>query len=292
MRRATILVAAVLLAVPALAGEPLHVLVVNDDGVDAPGIAAMAATLEADPAYRVTVVAPAEHQSGRSHAVVTRGPVRVRRHAPVGGAPAWAVAATPATTVRVALSALLADDPPQLVVSGINRGENDGILAWYSGTVGAAREAAIAGIPAVAVSLELDWERPAPDYTAAARLARPVVDAVARHGLPPGVLLNVNVPRDTATVKGYRLARMSVAPSSVERFDLERVDPDGTRYYAPRWRPAQDEDPGTDTWALDHGWVTVVPLGLEQTRLDAFPLLGWVAGLEPPVPPSAAANGG
>ncbi len=266
----------------AVAGEPFHVMIVNDDGIGEAGIAALAAELAKDPSYRVTVVAPASHQSGKSQAVVTRGPIAVRRHDPVGGCEAWSVDGTPATTARMGIGAILADDPPQLVLSGINWGENDGILAWYSGTVGAAREAVVAGVPAVAFSLELDWSDPKPDFAAAARLIKPIVDAVRTTPPPPGVLLNVNVPKDTAHVKGYRLARMSTARSEKTEFVLVRTADDGTEYYQPKWRPAQSEDQGTDTWALDAGWITIVPLGLDQTELEAFPMLGWVASLPNP----------
>ena len=154
--------------------------------------------------------------------------------------------------------------------------------------MGAARESVIAGVPAIALSLELDWSDPRPDFALAARLVKPLVDDVRRHPLPPGVLLNVNVPRDTAHAKGYRLARMSTAHSEHEGFVLARTGEDGTRYYQPRWRPAQNEDQGTDTWALDAGWITVVPLGLDQTRLDAFPLLGWVTATRLPSPARTA----
>jgi 5'-nucleotidase len=290
-RLMSILVLVAALASPLWAGEPFHVMIVNDDGVDAPGIAALAAELSKDTSYRVVVVAPATHQSGMGHAVVTNGPIVVRRHDPVGGCPAWSVGGTPATTARMGVAALLADDPPDLVLSGINRGENDGILAWYSGTVGAAREAVIAGFPAVAFSLELNWSDPHPDFAAAARLAKPVVDAVRRHPLPPGVLLNVNIPRDTNSVKGYRLARMSIARSKHEGFVQVETREDGARLYQPKWRPAQNEDQGTDTWALDAGWVTVVPLGLDQTRLDAFPVMGWVVSLQLPAMPEPSPQG-
>ncbi len=282
------LLLSVLLPAAVGAGEPFHVMIVNDDGIDEPGIAALAAEIASDPSYRVTVVAPASHQSGKSQAVVTHGPIAVREHAPVGGCAAWSVDGTPATAARMGIGAVLADDPPSLVLSGINWGENDGILAWYSGTVGAARESVVAGVPAVAFSLELDWSDPKPDFAAAAVLAKVVVDAVREHPLPPGVLLNVNVPKDTAHVRGFRLARMSTARSEQTEFVLVRTGEDGTAYYQPKWRPAQSEDRGTDTWALDAGYVTIVPLGLDQTELSAFPLLGWVAGL-PNVPrPDAA----
>jgi len=105
---------------------------------------------------------------------VTRSEIKVVEHAPVAGCTAWSVDATPATVARVALTALLVDDFPDLVISGINRGENDGLGAWTSGTVAVAREGAYAGIPSLAVSLQLDWSDPQPDFEAAARWAKPV----------------------------------------------------------------------------------------------------------------------
>ena len=146
------------------AGEPVHVLVANDDGIDALGIEAIAAVIAADPAYRVTVVAPARQQSVSGHGLITRSEIEVVEHTEVAGCTAWSVDATPATVARVALTALLVDDSPDLIVSGINRGENDGLGAWTSGTVAVAREGALAGIPSLAVSLQLDWSDPKPDF--------------------------------------------------------------------------------------------------------------------------------
>jgi len=222
---------------PASAGEPVHVLVANDDGIDSPGLVAIAAVLAADPGYRVTVVAPKSQQSVSGHALITRREVEVTEHAPVAGATAWAVDATPATVARLALTALLADDPPDLVVSGINRGENDGLGAWTSGTVAVAREGAYAGIPAVAVSLQLNWDDPQPDFSAAARWAKPIVDAVRDEGLPRGVYLNVNVPVDPAAIRGYRVVRMGLNESEEARYVLARADSDGTRWFVSRWKP-------------------------------------------------------
>lgn len=260
-------------ALSAVAGEPVHVLVSNDDGIDAPGLEAIVGVIAADPAYRVTVVAPARQQSVSGHGLVTRSEVEVVEHAAVAGCAAWSVDATPATVARVAVTALLADDPPALVVSGINRGENDGLGAWTSGTVAVAREAAYAGIPAVAVSLQLDWSDPRPDFAAAARWAKPVVDAVRDNGLPPGVYLNVNVPVDTGAVRGFRVARMGLDLSEEARYVLARADSDGARWYASRWKPPIETTPGGDSHALANGWVTISPLGLDQTADGAFPLL-------------------
>ncbi len=266
------LVAVLLVACVATAEERIHVMVANDDGIDAPGLAALAEVLAADPAYRVTIVAPAEQQSVTGHAHVTRREVPVREHAPIADSTAWSVGGTPATVVRLGLTALLVNDPPDIVVSGINRGENDGLGAWTSGTVAAAREAALVGIPAVAFSLQLDWDDPKPDFAAAARWAKPLVDAVRTAGLPAGVYLNVNIPRDTGSIRGYRLARMGVTPPAVARFEPVR-DEAGAQWYRSRWRPPDDTEPGTDNSALESGWVAIAPLGLDQTDYRALSII-------------------
>ncbi len=278
------------LVLMALAAAPLsaadeaktfHVMVVNDDGIDAPGIEALAAALHADPAYRVTVVAPTEHQSGKGSALTYGQDIALRPHAPVGGAPAWSVDATPATTARVGLAYVLVEDPPDLVVSGINRGENVGRIAWYSGTVGAAREALLAGSTAVAFSLQLDWSDPRPDFEDAARWAKPVIDALLRQPLPPGVLLNVNIPRDPGAIRGYRVCRQGLERPQVAHFELVREE-EGIRYLKSRWAPALGTDPGSDTTALHLGWVTLTPLSLDSTAYRAIPELTLLADLEPP----------
>jgi len=255
------------------ADEPIHVLVANDDGIDAPGIEAIAAVIAADPAYRVTVVAPAQQQSVSGHGLITRSEIKVAEHPEVAGCTAWSVDATPATVARVALTALLVDDFPDLVVSGINRGENDGLGAWTSGTVAVAREGALAGIPSIAVSLQLDWSDPQPDFEAAARWAKPVIDAVRDSGLPPGVYLNLNIPVDTEAVRGFRIARMGLDQSEEARYVMARADSDGTRWYASRWKPPKETTPGGDSNALASGWATIAPLGLDQTVEGVFPLL-------------------
>jgi 5'-nucleotidase len=255
------------------AEQPIHVLVSNDDGIDSPGLAAIARVIAADPAYRVTVIAPKHQQSVSGHALVTRREVEVTAHEPVAGCPAWSVDATPGTVARIGFTALLADDPPQLLVSGINRGENDGLGAWTSGTVAVAREGAYAGVPAVAVSLQLNWDDPQPDFEAAARWAKPVIDAIREEGLPEGVYLNVNVPVDVNAIRGYRVARMGLDRSDEARYEVAREDPDGTRWYVSRWSPPTDPEPGSDSRALNSGWVAITPLGLDQTAEIAFPML-------------------
>lgn len=271
--RFAFLVMTSLVVVTCAGAEPrFHVMVANDDGVDAPGLAAVAAVLTADPSYRVTVVAPAEQQSGQGHAIMYKAPIPVRPHPPVAGAPTWSVAATPATVVKIGLSGLLPGDPPDLVISGINRGENVGRTAWYSGTVGAAREAALNGVPAIAVSLELDWAAPAPDWVDAATWTKRLVDAVRRHGLADGVFLNVNIPRAPARTRGFRVTRMGLGPDAESRYVLERKE-GGADWYVARWRPAESDARGTDVQALEEGYIPVTPLGLDQTAYRELPEL-------------------
>ena len=187
LRSATMLIGLVLLTGCAAATEaevPYHVMLVNDDGIDSPGLAAVAAVLTADPSYRVTVVGPADQQSGVGHAIVIRREIAIRSYGEIGGAPAWSVDATPASVTAVGLTVVLENDPPDLVISGINKGENIGRAAWYSGTLGAAREAVLRGIPAIALSLELDWSDPKPNWKAAATHTKPLVDMVRSEPAP------------------------------------------------------------------------------------------------------------
>jgi len=254
------------------AQAPTHVMLVNDDGIESPGLAAVAAVLAADPSYRVTVVAPAEQQSGVGHGLTIRREMAVRPHADVGGAPAWSVNGTPASVTGAGLTVVLAGDLPQLVVSGINKGENVGRAAWYSGTIGGAREAVMRGIPAVALSLELDWSDPQPDWASAARFAKPVIDAVRERPLPPGTLLNVNFPRETAAARGYRVTRLNLEPDSVSRYEVDREE-DGVRFISSRWAPAQEAVLGTDAAAIADGWIPITPLNLDQTAYEVLPEL-------------------
>jgi len=255
------------------AEEPTyHVLLTNDDGISSPGLAAVAEVLAADPSYRVTVVAPAEQQSGKGTALTLRDDIEVRPSTAIAGWPAWSVMATPATTVQIALTVVLAEDPPDLVVSGINRGENIGRSAWYSGTVGAAREAAFAGVGSIAFSLELDWDDQRPDFPGAARWVVPLADAVRAHGLPEGVCLNVNIPHDIPSIRGFRLARMGLAPPETFGFDVVR-ESGRVKWYRGRWRPPVEDGVGTDIQLLEVGWIPIVPLGLDQTDYPSLAVL-------------------
>jgi 5'-nucleotidase len=238
---------------------PYRILVTNDDGVRAPGIAALAAALES--VGDVTIVAPAENQSGKGHSISITDPVYVDTVTLAGGLQAFGATATPASCVKIAVLALL-DERPNLVISGINRGVNVGRVAYVSGTVGAAREAALHGIPSIASSL--DTASGFSDYTAAAKATADIAATIKANGLPDGVFLNVNVP--AGVPKGVRVATQSKLTGE-ERW-VENKNPRGRRYFWNDYEePTKDADPASDVSALAEGYVAVVPL--HATEYDA-----------------------
>ncbi len=235
------------------AAAPYRILVTNDDGVRAPGLLAVVEALR--DLGEVTVVAPLENQSAKSQALTITDPIYADEVELPGGLKAIALSATPATCVKVALATLLSPRP-DLVVSGINRGYNLGMTAYISGTVGAAREAALEGVPAVAASLQASGH---PNYEAAAQILRDVVALVKTRGLDRGVFLNLNVPAGTrAALRGLRLARQS-AQMGLETF-VERRTPAGRRYFWSVYRDPSGDPEGTDLWAVEHGYAALTPL--------------------------------
>jgi 5'-nucleotidase len=233
------------------AQAPFRILVTNDDGVRAPGILALAQALAA--IGEVTVVAPSENQSGKGHSLSITDPVYVDSVSLPGGLNALAATATPASCVKLALLALL-KERPNLVVSGINRGYNLGMTAYVSGTVGAAREAALQGIPAIASSMHVTnaWN----DYTAAAKFTTQVAEMVKKDGLAPGVFINMNIP--TGMPKGMRVTTQSQLMG--EEKWVEHTNPRGRRYFWNDYRDSEKDVPGTDVALAAEGYVTVVTL--------------------------------
>lgn len=243
---------------PAGDKDPLRILVTNDDGIEAPGISALFDALS--PLGKVTVAAPSRGYSATSHAIVIDGPILVRE-SERKGARWYAIDAFPATCVRLALENLL-DEPPDIVVSGVNRGENVGVVAFYSATVACAREAAIKGIPAFAVSLE---SGPDMDYAAAAEAAALIIKEGPVGRWTRGTYLNINVPaRKRAEIKGFRVVPQDLRASR-ELYE-GRVNPAGVRYFWPYYTPL--ETPGTaatDIGAVRDGFVAITPFRLDQT---------------------------
>jgi 5'-nucleotidase len=250
-------------ASPAAAAQrPYRILVTNDDGVRAPGILAVAQALQS--LGEVTIAAPAENQSGKAHSIVTSDPIFVDQVMLAGGLRAFSIVATPASCVKVGVRALMTERP-DLVVSGINRGYNLGLVTYVSGTVGAAREAALLGIPAIASSLSVEET----NYAAAAEIVRRIAELVHQRGLDAGVLLNINVPPGTSTaIKGVRVTRQS-AQTGEERFEEQR-SPTGRRMFWSIWKEPTGDAEGTDVWATEHGYAAVTPLRAGEFDAKTF----------------------
>lgn len=244
-------------AVPAAQQAPFTILLTNDDGYGAPGINALAAALA--PLGEVIVVAPAADQSGKGHSIVTASyPILASERRQPNGAVWYALDAPPATCTRVGVDSLLGRRP-DVVISGINRGENLGINVYLSGTLGGAREAAILGIPAIAVSARA--AAPA-DYEKSAEYIRRLVEELrAKQMLKPGLFLNVNVP--AGEIKGVKVTRLSVTPNH-EDYE-RRASPRGRPYFWSRWRPLDDDAEGTDVWAFARGYIAVTPMVVDTT---------------------------
>lgn len=239
----------------------MRFLVTNDDGILAPGIAALAEALR--PLGEVDVVAPISGQSGAAHAITFMHPLICERISIGGKAFGWGVDGSPADCVKVGVSEL-SEARPDLVVSGINAGSNLGVDVIYSGTVAAAVEAAFIGIPSLAISLEAGGGF---DFPAAAAEARAIVQRALALGISPGMVLNVNIPRlDRGRPRGLRIVPQSTAPWT-DTYD-RRIDPRGRTYF---WlgdaggRTAED-DTDTDLNALRAGYITITPLQYDLTQ--------------------------
>ncbi len=249
----------------------MKILVTNDDGIDSPGLHALARAMR--PLGQVWVVAPDRERTAAGHALTLHKPLRIERLEPR----VFSVNGTPTDCVNLALKQLLRGTPA-LVVSGINRGVNLGDDVTYSGTVSAALEGTIMGIPSIAVSQEV---RKTFRYDVAAFYAARVARAALRYGLPDETLLNVNVPdRPRAKIAGVRVTALSR-----RRFDepiIEKTDPHGRKYY---WiagtRVSWSRQENSDHEALRRGFVTITPIHLDVTHHEAIEQLReWEALIE------------
>ncbi len=245
---------------------PYRILISNDDGVRAPGLAAVAQILQA--IGDVLIVAPVENQSGKGHSITISEPIFRDDLTLPNGLKAIGLTATPASTVKLAFKNIL-KPKPDLVVSGINHGYNLGLAAYLSGTVGAAREGAMHGVPAIAASLAAGTS----DYGHAAEAVLGVARRVKQYGLPPNAFLNVNIP--AGAPKGFQVTTQAIAAGGDERF-AEAKHPNGRTFYWNIYKEGGPGPQGTDMWAVDQGYVSVTPMHvgeLEQKLLDQ--LRGW-----------------
>lgn len=248
-------------------GEGALILVTNDDGIFAPGLKALAAVLQA--VGRVVVVAPDRDNSAASHSLTMQRPLRVKEL----DVDRYSVDGTPTDCVILAVGKLL-DRMPDLVVSGINPGPNLCDDVCYSGTVSAATEGTMLGIPSFAVSLAC--EEPC-NYNLAAQFSGRLARMILNQGLPPDTLLNVNVPQgEFSEITGIKFARQG--RRKYEDAIKETNDPWGRGHY---WigggTPVWDEGEDTDAQAVKDGYISITPLHLDRTNYGALDYLsrGW-----------------
>jgi 5'-nucleotidase len=239
--------------------KPLFLLT-NDDGIHAPGLHALAGEIK--PLGDVVVVAPSTERSAVGHAITIADPLRVHEYERDGRFFGYAVKGTPADCVKIAVWAIL-DRKPDIVISGINLGPNTGINTIYSGTVSAATEGALLGIPSFAVSLATYHH---PDFGYAAKFARKMAGILLIKGLPQGVYLNVNVPAcPESAIRGVSITRQGLALYK-EEFD-RRTDPQGRVYY---WLTGQkvnkEKETDVDDGAVMANMVSVTPVHYDLTQ--------------------------
>lgn len=258
----------------------MHILVTNDDGVTATGLLALAQEMRS--LGKVSVLAPDRNWSASGHVKTMHRPLRVKEVALADGTAALAADGAPSDCVALAALGLL-PEKVELVVSGINPNANLGHDVTYSGTVTAAMEAAIWGMPGIAVSLDSPENHlGALDYTPAARLARQVVETVIECGLAKGILLNVNIPYlPEGIIKGMQITRQGQRLYH-DSLDI-RQDPRGQPYY---WiggeTPSGVLEEGTDFGALADGYVSITPLHLDLTAYQTMQeLSAWDFDLNP-----------
>jgi len=238
------------------------ILITNDDGISAPGIRNLVDAVRG--LGKIVVVAPDKPQSGMGHAITIGNPLRLHpMHHLFEGVEAWQCSGTPVDCVKLAVDKVLRRKP-DLCLSGINHGSNHSINVIYSGTMSAAVEAAIESIPSVGFSL-LDYSVEA-DFTAARKYVRIIVEEVLAQPMDKHLILNVNFPAiPDALIKGIKVCRQAYA--KYEEDFLERNDPTGKKYY---WLTGKfvnfDKGRDTDVWALEHNYVSVVPVQFDMTN--------------------------
>lgn len=247
---------------------PLRILLSNDDGVESSGLAALFDKLSQMAA--VTVVAPLHEISAIGHALTLENPIVVHEMEKCGSK--WyAVEAFPASCIKLGLD-LLIETKPDLVVSGINRGDNLGLMTFSSGTVACAREAAAKDIPAVAISLE-DGE--AMDYRAAAEFMADLIQEMRKKGFKTGRYLNVNYPAlPQDLIKGVLVVRQDIRP--YPDYEYRKYNLEGKFYIWHVFHTIQAGPEKTDAWALRNGYIAITPLQLDQTDPGALEAMaGW-----------------
>lgn len=239
----------------------MRILITNDDGIKAPGIIALAKEISKN--HEVTVVAPREQKSAASHSISIHNPIKIREEKIDGlDCKAYSVVGTPADCTQAGLSLLC--ENIDLVISGINRGLNCGTDILYSGTVSAAVEGAIYGVPSIAMSMEVDWEKYDEDYGKAAKWACKILDIVQGEYLRKDVVINVNVPNvNEDKIMGVRVCRIG---KSTYKTQYILVEENEDKIYKTTGTRNEIEEDDSDLYYLSKGYVTVTPLHFDFTN--------------------------
>jgi 5'-nucleotidase len=241
--------------------EPV-ILITNDDDITSPGIRSLVEAVKG--LGKVVVVAPDKPQSGMGHAITIGSPLRMNKMNLFGEVEAWQTSGTPVDCVKLAVDKIL-HRKPDICLSGINHGANHSINVIYSGTMSAAMEASIEGIPSIGFSL-LDYSYDA-DFEPAKKIVHTLVSEILKQkNIDKHLLLNVNIPAiPYEEIKGMKICKQAYAKYD-EAFD-ERIDPQGKKYF---WLTGEfknfDKGKDTDVWALQHNYVSVVPVQFDLTN--------------------------
>ena len=243
--------------------NPVRILLCNDDGIHAPGISVLRDAVS--DLGELRIVAPDVERSAAGHAITLADPIKSMPVEKDGAFFGDAIGGTPADCIKLAVCAIMKDAPPELVLSGINLGSNTGISVLYSGTVSAATESVILGIPGVAFSLCTYVD---PQWEMAGRVAAELTQKLIKNRPPPGVLLNINMPNlPYDELKGFKVTRMGRS-RFIEEFH-KRLDPRGRTYY---WLDGalevHDEGDDIDIHAVRDGYVSITPIQLDLTAYD------------------------
>jgi len=261
-----------LTALAAQQPRPYRILISNDDGVRAPALPVLADALK--PVGEVIVVAPAEDQSGVSQGLTAALPIARTEITLAGGLRAIGLTATPATTIQIAIKNIVVPRP-DLVVTGINTAYNVGTSAYLSGTVGAARQAVMEGVPAVATSMAA--AAVPRDFASAAQQVVAIVRQVRDRGLPPQTFLNVNIPpMPPGGYRGLLVTTQAPVRAGTETFaETTRPGTDRTVYWSV-YKEGASAAQGTDIWAVNNGYVSITPMhATEYDEKTANALRDW-----------------
>lgn len=242
----------------------MNILITNDDGINAPGIISLAKEVSKE--HNVIIVAPREQKSASSHSISIHNPIKIKEESIDGlSCKAYSVVGTPADCTQVGLSLL--EDNIDIVISGINKGPNVGTDILYSGTVSAAIEGAIYGVPSIAVSMDVDYEKDDEDYSKAVKWLMKILNIAKKSYLKNDVVLNLNIPNlKYEDMKGIKVCKIGKSTYSTEYTLLENNNEDKT--YVTKGIRNDIEKDETDLYYLSKGYVTLTPLHFDFTNFN------------------------